>query len=60
MQQRRERPAGMPFPASALHKALLKARVPRFMADHAAALLAGLTRRDGGKDRRDKADDKAD
>ena len=56
MEQRRERPAGMPFPASALHKALLKARVPRFMADHAAALLAGLTRRDGGKDRRDKAD----
>ncbi|MEV0667076.1 hypothetical protein ACIBI3_38265 [Actinomadura luteofluorescens] len=51
MEERRERPNEMPFPASALHKALLRARVPRFMADHAAAVLAGLlTRR---PDRRD-------
>ncbi|MEV4675349.1 hypothetical protein AB0K34_27185 [Actinomadura sp. NPDC049382] len=53
MEQRRERPAGTPIPAFALHRALLKARVPRFMADHAAALLAGLTRRGGRRDGRD-------
>ncbi|MEU8118179.1 hypothetical protein AB0C21_05670 [Spirillospora sp. NPDC049024] len=49
MEERREGPGEMPFPASALHRALLKARVPRFMADHAAALLAGLLakRKDG-------------
>lgn len=42
MEERRERPTEVPSPASALHKALLRARVPRFMADHAAALLAGI------------------
>ncbi|NDU72502.1 hypothetical protein GWI34_07665 [Actinomadura sp. DSM 109109] len=42
MDERRERSGELPFPASALHRALLRARVPRFMADHAAALLAGL------------------
>ncbi|MEU8309768.1 hypothetical protein AB0C84_39980 [Actinomadura sp. NPDC048955] len=51
MEERRECPTGMPFPASALHRALLKARVPRFMADHAAALLAGLLEK--RPDRRD-------
>ncbi|WP_165978238.1 hypothetical protein [Actinomadura darangshiensis] len=50
MEDRRDRPAEPPFPASALHRLLLKARVPRFMADHAAALLAGLSKK---RDRRD-------
>lgn len=40
MDERRERATEMPFPASALHRMLLKMRVPRFMADHAAALVA--------------------
>ncbi|WP_433464885.1 hypothetical protein ACQPZP_40265 [Spirillospora sp. CA-142024] len=51
MEDRRERPTEMPRAASALRKALLKARVPRFMAEHAAALLAGLLTKP--KDRRD-------
>ncbi|MEU4824084.1 hypothetical protein AB0H37_19640 [Actinomadura sp. NPDC023710] len=57
MRERREHPSEMPFPASALHRALLRARVPRFMADHAAALLAGLTaRRPERPDRPDRRD----
>lgn len=57
MRERREHPSEMPFPASALHRALLRARVPRFMADHAAALLAGLmARRPDRPDRRDRPD----
>ncbi|MEV4003723.1 hypothetical protein [Actinomadura sp. NPDC049753] len=51
MDERRERPSETPLPASALHRALLRARVPRFMADHAAALLAGLLAK--RRDRRD-------
>jgi hypothetical protein len=49
MEERREGRGELAFPASALRRALLKAGVPRFMADHAAALLAGLLakRKDG-------------
>ncbi|MGI5206369.1 hypothetical protein ACQEU6_32955 [Spirillospora sp. CA-108201] len=54
MEERRKRPTEVPFPASALHKALLRARVPRFMADHAAALLAGILA--NRPDRRDRQD----
>ncbi|URM98298.1 hypothetical protein LUW76_30275 [Actinomadura madurae] len=45
MEERRARPDDLPFPASALHKTLIKLRVPRFMADHAAALLAANLRK---------------
>ncbi|MFB4305528.1 hypothetical protein [Actinomadura sp. GTD37] len=40
MDERRERANEMPYPASALHRMLLRLGAPRFMADHAAALLA--------------------
>lgn len=42
MDERRERPDEMTFPASGVHRALIRLGVPRFMADHTAALLAAL------------------
>ncbi|GAA1848847.1 hypothetical protein [Actinomadura bangladeshensis] len=42
MDERRERPGEMTFPASGVHRMLIRLRVPRFMADHAAALLDAL------------------
>ncbi|GAA1794819.1 hypothetical protein [Actinomadura chokoriensis] len=42
MDERRERPGERTYPASGVHRTLIRLGVPRFMADHAAALLDAL------------------
>jgi hypothetical protein len=47
MEEQHARPDDPPLPASTLHRMLIRLRIPRFMADHAAALLAvNLRKRD--------------